>query len=304
MNLRSTVFSPQARSGHIMQNDEHEDEHNSDSENDRMHLRHRVRKSHNKKQHKAKSNKYRKHYKSKKKSKKGHYNYDDYYYDDHYYYYDDMYYDDYYYADLDDYYTRHTHVHEHGGIPHAHAHTHVIDIDHHHSIEDEGDGDEDEDGETDGTGSGRGGNCPDAGSSGVPCAPDDLPEMCDKYRGMGSFRSCFEACKPSFCCVHDAVNNDMAVPCPADENCAQYSHCYIVWWKLHDTVGPASYLRLEQVDDFFDIDASEVTGDVTGDGFFEALLLHHFDNIQGIIAEGTSNGIFDANVIFNNPLYW
>jgi hypothetical protein len=299
---------PQGRSGHLMDNDEHEHDH--DSESDSMHLRHRVRKSSKKKHHKAKTSKYAKHYKSKKKS----YHYDDYYYydDDQYFYYDDMYYDDYYYGDLDDYYTRHTHVHDHGGNSHSHSHAHVIDIDHHHSIEDESeaaDGDDEIGESTVGGAVGGGynfgrGNCPDAGSSGVPCAPDDLPGMCDKYGGSGSFRSCLDACVPSFCCIHDAFNNENAVPCPGDENCSQYSYCYIVWWKLHDTIGPATYLRLEQEDDFFDIDANEVGGDVGGT-FFEELLLHHFDNIQGIIMEGTNNaGDFDANVIFNNPMYW
>lgn len=48
------------------------------------------------------------------------------------------------------------------------------------------------------------GNCPDAGDStrAVPCAPDNLEAICDKYSGSGSFVSCFEACTPSFCCIH------------------------------------------------------------------------------------------------------
>ena len=48
------------------------------------------------------------------------------------------------------------------------------------------------------------GNCPDAGSSprAVPCAPDNLSQICSKYSGQGSFSACFDACRPSFCCVH------------------------------------------------------------------------------------------------------
>jgi hypothetical protein len=48
------------------------------------------------------------------------------------------------------------------------------------------------------------GNCPDSGDSpsAVPCAPDNLEELCDKYDDEGSFRKCFEACIPSFCCIH------------------------------------------------------------------------------------------------------
>ena len=49
------------------------------------------------------------------------------------------------------------------------------------------------------------GNCPNAGSQGVPCAPDNLPLLCNKYnREEGSFRACLDACKEAFCCVHNA----------------------------------------------------------------------------------------------------
>lgn len=49
------------------------------------------------------------------------------------------------------------------------------------------------------------GNCPSAGSQGVPCAPDNLPLLCNKYnREEGSFRACLDACKEAFCCVHNA----------------------------------------------------------------------------------------------------
>ena len=49
------------------------------------------------------------------------------------------------------------------------------------------------------------GNCPNAGSLGVPCAPKNLPLVCNKYnRKEGSFRKCLDECKPAFCCVHNA----------------------------------------------------------------------------------------------------
>ena len=48
------------------------------------------------------------------------------------------------------------------------------------------------------------GNCPDAGDSSakVPCAPDNLDQLCDKYQDGSSFTKCWEACIPSFCCIH------------------------------------------------------------------------------------------------------
>ena len=49
------------------------------------------------------------------------------------------------------------------------------------------------------------GNCPgpgDVASTPIPCAPDNLSKICNKYDDTGTFRACFEACKPSFCCVH------------------------------------------------------------------------------------------------------
>ena len=49
------------------------------------------------------------------------------------------------------------------------------------------------------------GNCPNAGSQGVPCAPANLPLLCNKYnREEGSFRACLDACKEAYCCVHNA----------------------------------------------------------------------------------------------------
>ena len=156
------------------------------------------------------------------------------------------------------------------------------------------------------------GNCDNGGR--VPCAPDNLQSLCDKYdKANGSFRACLDACKKAFCCIHDAPK-DLNLPpeqarlqvvsnCNEDPNCAQYNYCYIAWWKLHDTVGPALYLRVDQDDNFYDIEAGEIQSDSTGDVFFEQLLLHHFDDLGQVIADGTvtyddgSSG-FDAERIF------
>ena len=101
--------------------------------------------------------------------------------------------------------------------------------------------------------------------------------------------------------------------CNTDENCPAYNYCYIAWWKLHDTVGPANFLRLEQDDDFYDIDADEVQEDSTGDQFFTQVLLHHFDDLNAVVQDGTVGNEFDAERIFvdqgkvgldGEPGYW
>uniref|UniRef100_A0A7S1VWT1 Calmodulin n=1 Tax=Grammatophora oceanica TaxID=210454 RepID=A0A7S1VWT1_9STRA len=162
------------------------------------------------------------------------------------------------------------------------------------------------------------GNCPDVGDSPeqVPCAPDNLPQICDKYdeNDLGKFSECFEACTPSFCCIHDAKNtapneNFISPNCNTDVNCAQYACCYIVWWKLHDTIGQAQALRLEQTDDFFDVDADFIEGDVTNIEFFREMLFHHFDDAAEIIRLGTVQinstlSEFDSDLIFLNETYW
>ena len=58
------------------------------------------------------------------------------------------------------------------------------------------------------------GACPNSGSEGVPCAPDNLQLLCNKYNREGSFRQCLDACKPGFCCVHNAPRdlNDVSKP--------------------------------------------------------------------------------------------
>lgn len=55
------------------------------------------------------------------------------------------------------------------------------------------------------------GNCPGAGNSNaaVPCAPDNLDQICDKYNAdnQGKFSLCFAACQPSFCCIHGMLTD-------------------------------------------------------------------------------------------------
>ena len=156
------------------------------------------------------------------------------------------------------------------------------------------------------------GSCPNPGSRGVPCAPTNISSLCNKYdRSNGSFRACLDACKPAFCCIHDAPRdrNFLAPNCNDDENCPQYNYCYIAWWKLHDTVGPALFLRVEQDDEFYDVDAEEIQEDSTGDEFFTQVLLHHFDDINEVIEDGTvdlpgGGSEFNADRIFLDEEYW
>ena len=62
-------------------------------------------------------------------------------------------------------------------------------------------------------------------------------------------------------CIHyaDPKLNYLAPSCNTDANCPAYAYCYIVWWKLHDIVGPGLFLRVEQDDTFFNVASSEFT---------------------------------------------
>eukprot|EP00547_Thalassionema_nitzschioides_P017256 CAMPEP_0194245872 /NCGR_PEP_ID=MMETSP0158-20130606/14041_1 /TAXON_ID=33649 /ORGANISM="Thalassionema nitzschioides, Strain L26-B" /LENGTH=348 /DNA_ID=CAMNT_0038981663 /DNA_START=261 /DNA_END=1307 /DNA_ORIENTATION=- len=154
----------------------------------------------------------------------------------------------------------------------------------------------------------------------LPCAPDNLKDLCTKGATVtdnngnsvtSSFTACFDACEPSFCCIHDAPpeTNAPAQNCNQNPNCAEYAYCYIVWWKFHNTAGPATELRLEGNDDFYDVDADEVPVDVTGLDFFQKLLFHHFDNYDEIVAAGTVENpdgslSFSSDLIFLDPNFW
>jgi len=155
------------------------------------------------------------------------------------------------------------------------------------------------------------GACPNAGSLDVPCAPPNLSSICNKYdRDNGNFKECLEACKPAFCCIHDAPreSNKLSPNCNTDENCPQYNYCYIVWWKLHDTVGPALNMRISQDDEFYE-DTEDVP-DTIERPFKDQVFLHHFDNIDEVIEDGSifpdgdEIGGFDAERIFYNETYW
>mmetsp|Transcript_21416 Transcript_21416/g.36493 ORF Transcript_21416/g.36493 Transcript_21416/m.36493 type:complete len:182 (-) Transcript_21416:765-1310(-) len=146
------------------------------------------------------------------------------------------------------------------------------------------------------------GNCPSPGSLGVPCAPSNLSSLCNKFdRVNGRISRCLLACAPSFCCIHDASQNEFAPSCNTDENCRQYAPCYIVWWKLHDLVGPASgFTPQQQGDDFFDIDM--VQDVLTDEEFFAQLLFHHFDDVGPLIETIREAGGIDA--FFAMPEVW
>ena len=63
------------------------------------------------------------------------------------------------------------------------------------------------------------------------------------------------------CCTHDSTRSDAQTCADTAVNCEFWIPCYIVWWKLADTVGPATFLRLDQEDDFFNIDLDYIRND-------------------------------------------
>jgi hypothetical protein len=93
-------------------------------------------------------------------------------------------------------------------------------------------------------------NCTDPSGT-LPCPSESLPAVCDKYNDAGNFKECYEQCKPSYCCVHDATVEFAQTCAKTEQNCRNYIPCYIIWWKLADTIGPANNIRVEQDDDFF-----------------------------------------------------
>ena len=120
----------------------------------------------------------------------------------------------------------------------------------------------------------------DSPNNKVPCPPDNMGPICDKYNPEGSFRQCYEMCKPSFCCIHDSQSQTLSPSCAQSEpNCESYFACYIIWWRLHNTIGPATYLRVPQSDEtFYDVTYEDVIGDLAADEDFRNQLFgHHFD---------------------------
>lgn len=123
--------------------------------------------------------------------------------------------------------------------------------------------------------------CIDCGpESPLPCPPSNLKRICDKDNADGNFFDCYESCKVSFCCIHDSLSKEYSPSCSKEyDNCPLYYPCYIIWWKLHDTIGPATYLRLEQNEPFYDgLDFDRLENDLAKDQqFFQQLFGHHFD---------------------------
>lgn len=122
-------------------------------------------------------------------------------------------------------------------------------------------------------------NCEDTnpGPSELSCPPKDLAQKCDKYNG-GKFASCFQMCIPSYCCIHDSLSR-LSPSCATDSNCRNYAPCYIIWWKLEDTIGPRR-IRTIQNDDFFNLPVEGVQNAATVNGipFIVQIYNHHFDD--------------------------
>ena len=87
-------------------------------------------------------------------------------------------------------------------------------------------------------------NCPDPSSNLLIECPDPMiNEYCDMYNPLQNFNKCFNICKPAFCCIHDSKSLTVSPSCSKAPNCRAYSPCYVIWWRLHDTVGPATFFR-------------------------------------------------------------
>jgi len=126
-------------------------------------------------------------------------------------------------------------------------------------------------------------NCTDPNAAGLECPPEDLPQICDKYNG-GNMEDCFQMCKISFCCIHDSKSKKQAPSCSKEVNCKNWHPCYIVWWKLHDTIGSLNFVRVEQSDDFFNSNLQVILNNETIDEegnvspFYLQWFMHHFDD--------------------------
>jgi len=131
----------------------------------------------------------------------------------------------------------------------------------------------------DGNGGGGSRKCPDPDSKNLPCPPQNIGETCDKYSEKGSFKKCLDICEQSFCCIHDSRSKEVAPSCAKKEdNCPLYSPCYIIWWKLHDTVGPGPYFYVTQTDDFYDAQFDDYIETEFSDELLNQVLGHHFDD--------------------------
>mmetsp|Transcript_36960 Transcript_36960/g.42159 ORF Transcript_36960/g.42159 Transcript_36960/m.42159 type:complete len:631 (-) Transcript_36960:464-2356(-) len=116
-------------------------------------------------------------------------------------------------------------------------------------------------------------------SPGIGCPRPDLREVCDKYNQDASFEECFNECIDAFCCIHDSAST-RAQSCSKEENCVFFDPCYIIWFKLHDTIGPAPFLRLEQNERFYENVETEAFKEVLSrrPDFKTQLFGHHFQS--------------------------
>jgi hypothetical protein len=127
----------------------------------------------------------------------------------------------------------------------------------------------------------------------LPCPDSRMKQVCDKQNNelyppgdpraeqrISNFKDCYDMCKPSFCCIHASQSKVIAPTCAKEyENCPLYYPCYIIWWKLHDTIGPAPYLRVEQKEPFFNVNLNQLEDDFENDPtFFNQVFGHHFND--------------------------
>jgi len=135
--------------------------------------------------------------------------------------------------------------------------------------------------------------CPNPDSDILACAPRNLPEICNKY-DEGSFETCYDACKSSYCCIHDSKSQVNFPSCSEEPNCSQYRFCYIIWFKLADRIGPQNYLLIDQDDDFYDLNTADVIADLDKDINFNYQLFGHFRDDDNDVPAGW----------FENPENW
>jgi hypothetical protein len=113
-------------------------------------------------------------------------------------------------------------------------------------------------------------------SATLSCPDPDLPLHCDKYNPLSSFKQCYADCIDAFCCIHDSTAT-RSKSCSKEPNCQFYHPCYIVWWKLHDTIGPAPWLRLQQDETFYDVNDDEFRQELVDNPDFKNQFYgHHF----------------------------
>ena len=63
-------------------------------------------------------------------------------------------------------------------------------------------------------------------------------------------------------------------------------------------------MRVDQDDKFYDGAEDVINADSTEDPFMTQVLLHHFDDIDQVIEDGTVDNEFDADRIFLDEEYW